>query len=505
MNTSDLPAGACDYVVAQLVGNRAILCLRVLNDHQRASVFSGRANHFGMSADEDGIVDIAWVCLGPERPENGLLMSRAQIGSSVKFDLHQLALSDGLYVFLIDVDGAAQEIQQLQQKSNESRLELTRAVERERILQNEQAELRKHQHMQSEFVRRLSHEFGSPISAVLGHLDLIDVASTDADQVHRSMTAVRRGIVHVRQLVESVLDQARLENNQFELHPMVCNLQSLADDFRELYAAKAFNRGVDWRVDLSANGCVDVLVDELRLRQVLINLITNAFKFTEQGRINLSLRWDGGCLRGEICDTGPGMDAAQQERLFTDYGRSAQGVRGTGLGLSISKEITQRMGGYLRLKSTTLGTGSCFEVQVPAPIVRGKPAQRVLATQPRVLVIDDDEELRILLTAMLEFVGCESSALSALEEIDADTVRPDIAVVDMHLGEVDGGTVIKHLRARWPDTYVLALSADSSQDVLERSRSAGADSFLLKPVDIGALSMALQVFEQRTPTSQLDP
>ncbi len=503
---SQLSEDAKSYLLEQLLRQRPVLYLRIAKGSDHARCVSGDPLHFGLVLAADDTVDVAALTIGLDPSGHGLQVSKAQIAHGASFDLHQLLIDGERFLLLIDVDDLQREVQQAQQSSNEARLRLDEMSERERLLHAEHKALResseemqRHQHVQSEFVRRLSHEFGTPISAVLGHLNLMDLPTTTAEQSQRSLSAVRRGVAHLRQLVESVLDQARLQNNQFELYPGVTNLATLADDFRELHLGTALQRGLDWHVSLDAHGCVEVLIDELRLRQILLNLISNAFKFTEQGKVSLSLRWHDAVLTADVVDSGPGMSAAEQARLFADYGRSARGVRGTGLGLSISREIVQRMGGTLRLADSTLGRGSRFVLDVPAPIVRGQPEDNQSLNQPQqVLVVDDDEDLRLLLVAMLEQLGCAASAVAGLADVRLDAEPPpDVAVVDMHLGRLDGSVVLQQLRKSWPNAYLLALSADSSQDVLERSRRAGADSFLLKPLEPGALSLALQVAVQR--------
>ena len=503
---SALPDQAKTYLLEQMLGQCPVLYLQVGVDPCRALCLSGEPAAFGLDAAGDGSLDIEALTVGLDPDKQGLQVAKAQLGQGLSFDLHQLLIDGQRYLLLVDVSDVRREVQQAQQQSNEARLRLDELSERERLLHAEHTALlessealERHQRMQSEFVRRLSHEFGTPISAVLGHLNLMDLPTTTVEQSQRSLSAVRRGVAHLRQLVESVLDQARLQNNQFELYPAVTNLATLADDFRELHLGTALQRGLEWHVSLDAHGCVEVLIDELRLRQILLNLVSNAFKFTERGRVSLVLRWHDALLSAEISDSGPGMSSEAQARLFTDYGRSAQGVHGTGLGLSISREIAQRMGGNLQLQSSVPGQGSRFLLDVPAPIVRGQPENDQSLAQPqRVLVVDDDEDLRLLLVAMLEQLGCKASAVAGLVEVSLDiSPPPDVAVVDMHLGRLDGSVVLQQLRASWPNTYLLALSADSSQDVLERSRRAGADSFLLKPLEPGALGLALQVAVQR--------
>ncbi len=505
MSAADLPVSAQRYLLAQLTNQRHMLCLHVLNGV--GTVVSGDPAHFGFAVADDGSVVTSDLGLGVVDNRHGLQLSHVQLGDGACFDLHQLIEDERRLWVLVDVSDSRDEIRQAQQRSNDARLRLDELSERERLLHAEHQalressdQLRRHQHMQAEFVRRLSHEFGTPISAVLGHLNLMDAPGTTVDQAQRSLTAVRRGVAHLRQLVESVLDQARLQNNQFELHPAVTNLAEMIDDFRELYLGSSLQRGIAWRVSLEAHGCTAVLIDELRLRQILLNLIGNAFKFTNQGQVALKVRWHDALLSAEVSDSGPGMSETEQARLFSDYGRSSQSVRGTGLGLSISREIAQRIGGNLRLLESAPGQGSRFLLEVPAPIVHGAPEdQPAELVAQRVLVVDDDDDLRPLLVAILEQLGCSATAVARMDEIALDqNPPPDVAVVDMHLGQLDGSVILQQLRVSWPDCYLLALSADSSQDVLERSRRAGADSFLLKPVEPGALSLALQVAAQRS-------
>ena len=505
MSGTPLPPAARQYLLDELLKQRATLCLKVESERNTASLLSGDPAPFGLDPGAGQEVSIAALAVGVARGAEGLCLSKVRLGQGNPFDLHQLQVGDDQYWLLVDVSERHAELQRVQQSSNLAQLRLDRLSERERLLQAEHQalresseEMRKHQHMQAEFVRRLSHEFGTPISAVLGHLNLLQSADTDAAQARRSLGAVRRGVAHLRHLVESVLDQARLENEQFELHPGVTNLRDLVEDFSEIYGGTAAQRGLDWQVTLEAHGCTEILVDGLRLRQVLFNLVVNAFKFTLTGRVTLALEWRDAQLQAVVSDSGPGISAQEQSQLFTDYGRNERSVRGTGLGLSISREIALRMGGTLKLKHSAIGEGSQFVLTVPAPIVRGKPERPAArASSQRALVVEDDADLRPLLSALLTQQGCTVVAVSGLAEIALDQQPAEVALVDMHLGQLDGSVALRQLRASWPDCYLLALSADSSQSVIERARQAGADSFLLKPLDPGGLTLALQIAAQR--------
>jgi len=221
-----------------------------------------------------------------------------------------------------------------------------------------------------------------------------------------------------------------------------------------------------------------VHLDSTRLRQVLVNLLGNAFKYTERGRVGLRLDWSGGWLRAAVSDTGPGIPAEARQRIFQAFHQESDSREGVGLGLAISDRLVRLMGGRLELEGKP-GGGTVFRFGIAAPIAE--------AAQPpdadwRVLVCDDATDLRSLLMRLLRKGGFQ--ALEAGDGPQALAVAandaPDAVILDLYLDEEDGCDVASALRAQGYRGIIMMLSASSDTADMERARAAGCDDFLVK-------------------------
>lgn len=521
-----VPLVVSAYLLGVLAEREGLLCVELRADG--GQVLYGDPAYFGLQPDSNGIVTLADVLIGQDASVNGLLIEDLQMADGHPCDLHQVVLNpEQRFILLFDRSREHARAQRMQQSSHDAQLAHQRLESRWRRLGSEHEalarrfhELSEMQRLQEGFVRRFAHEFGTPISTVLGHVDLLHDESRPAAERLRSLQSIRRGVEYLHQLVESVLDQARLENHQFELYPGPCDLLTLCDDIRDLFAQAAAERGLRWAVTLDPAPPELVEIDALRFRQVLYNLISNAFKFTLHGSVELKLAWRDGRLRVSVSDTGAGLSSAQQAHLFDEYQRFKSGVRGTGLGLSIVHQILGHMQAKLQVQSTP-GLGSRFEFEMAAPPVADRRGEidpaRVLhpvgadpgadgvatrpaelanpAPQPLALVIDDDGDLGPLLAAYLQRLGWRSDVwqdwLSAPES--ADTAGPQVVLIDLSLAEGRSGLVlIEKARQRWPQARIIGMSADRSQHVRDRCLRAGAQTFLGKPISEYALARVLQ-------------
>ncbi len=517
--TDHVPAAIADYLLGLLSQRECVLCLDLSSD--RSGLLYGDPEHFGLPPGPAARVVMAEVLIGQDEHVAGLLLEDLQIGHGCPCDVHQVIVGVARHLLLLDRSQAHARAQRVQQGSHEAQLAHQRLEGRWRRLGSEHEalarrfhELSEAQRLQEGFVRRFAHDFGTPISTVLGHVDLLHDEHRPAPERLRSLQSIRRGVEYLHQLVESVLDQARLENHQFELHPAPCDLVELCADVRDLFEQAAVERGLLWQVSLEPAPPGLVEIDALRLRQLLFNLISNAFKFTLHGSVTLQMNWVAERISVRVSDTGAGLSAAQQSILFGEYQRFKSGVRGTGLGLSIVRQILSHMGTHLRVHSV-VGLGSRFEFDIAAPrallsdpkrrpadapqaalsepggfrsdpLVRARSSSTVAPRPPRpeadrALVIDDDPDLGLLLGAYLERLGWRSEVWQAWQE--SAGAPPGLVIVDLSLdAALSGLDVIESARLRWPDAIVIGMSADRSQHVQALSLKAGAQAFMGKPI-----------------------
>jgi signal transduction histidine kinase/AmiR/NasT family two-component response regulator/sugar lactone lactonase YvrE len=355
------------------------------------------------------------------------------------------------------------------------------------------------------FLATLGHEVRTPMTGVLGMSELLlDTPLAPRQRSH--VESIRLAGLHLLRLVNDALDLARIEAGKLELEhkPFVLRrvLEELADFMEPIAQSRglAFDRDLDVPADLVVEG------DATRLRQVLMNLLGNAIKFTEHGRIGLAAsRVEGsGALRFSVSDTGPGINAEQQARIFQrfeqgDGARTASRYGGSGLGLAICQELAVAMQGGIVIDSQ-LGRGTCFTVELPLPwrldaaALLTVPTGAGVAGAPlRVLLVEDDatvaEVINGLLAARGHVVTHAAHGLAALTE----TVQAgfDVGLLDLDLPGLDGFALAAQLRALGHDFPLVAVTARSDTEAEQQAQAAGFDAFVRKPVTAEMLLVAI--------------
>ncbi len=365
----------------------------------------------------------------------------------------------------------------------------------------EQASLAK-----TRFLATLGHEVRTPMTGVLGMSELL--LASPLDERQRGYTqAIRRAGEHLLRLVNDALDLARIEAGRLELQVQPLDLQQLLDDVHGLMAPMAQRRGLAFSLESSARPRTRVTGDVLRLRQILLNLLGNAIKFTGEGAVGLRVEvGEGGKgLRFDVTDTGPGINPEQRKRLFRRF-EQAEGARtaarygGSGLGLAICHELAVAMGGSIEVESTP-GTGSCFSVRLPlawevvpetAADGAGAPSWKSLPAL-RVLLVEDDPTIAAVIRGLLEVHGHAvvhaAHGLAALAEVSNG--RFDVALLDLDLPGIDGFGLALQLRTMGYEMPLVAVTARSDAEAEPQARKSGFDDFLRKPVTAQMLLEAI--------------
>jgi len=355
----------------------------------------------------------------------------------------------------------------------------------------------------SRFLASMSHELRTPMAAVLGSVELLleERGGFDAEQEERLRT-IRRGARHQLELINEVLDLSRIESGAIELRPEPVDLEVVCLEALALVERTAKDKGVDLRLDPPADAVL-LEADPLRLRQVVINLLSNALKFTDEGGItvHVAAARDGDEVRAEIRvrDTGVGMDADQLARVFNPYEQAdasiARTFGGTGLGLSISRTLARHMGGDLTVASSP-GLGSIFtftlvgeaaDAPPPAPACEQGP---VRLDGVRVLLAEDQADLALVARLQLERVGAEvvhaRDGAAAVAVLDRDGAF-DVVLLDIQMPELDGIAAAKAMRAAGWAGRIVALTANALESERDECFAAGFDDFATKPLGANAL------------------
>lgn len=355
----------------------------------------------------------------------------------------------------------------------------------------------------SDFLADVGHEIRTPIAGLLGMTELLGRSPLDPDQ-RRWVISIKRSGEHMQQLINDLLDLSRIEVGMLSVEREPVELRVLIEEVRALEAPLAAARGIGFTVAIADQVPAAVWGDSRRLRQIVLNLVNNALKFTEHGAVTVALAVADRQLLISVSDTGPGMDDDEVARLFARYRQSGSGRRhgGSGLGLAISDRLAHLLGGRITVQSAP-GHGSRFEVTLPFEVAE-VPAQPVIDPHPPlrerplegigVLLVEDDASIREAIAAMLATLGADVDAvmhgLDALARFRPGAHR--LLLLDLDLPGIDGFTLLGLLRSRAGSaaSFAVAVTARSESDIEQHCRQAGFDRFLRKPLSATTLAAA---------------
>jgi signal transduction histidine kinase/ligand-binding sensor domain-containing protein/CheY-like chemotaxis protein len=356
-------------------------------------------------------------------------------------------------------------------------------------------------HAKSTFLANMSHELRTPLNAILGFSNLLREDAV-SEKHRRDLEIINRSGEHLLNLINDVLDVAKIEAGRQEVELAPCNLAGLVEDVAGMMRLRAAEKRLSLIRTASADFPRYVRADGAKVRQVLINLMSNAVKYTEVGAITLHMsaksEADQLWLRFEVEDTGIGIAAEDRERIFDAFVqlRNGSGQRGTGLGLTISRQFVELMGGTIQVESTP-GKGSLFRVVLPATTVPESAvnagisdAARVIGLEPgqpecRVLIADDEVENCVMLERLLREAGFVVRIASNGEQAVRSfrSWRPDFIWMDIRMPVMDGIEAMQKIRGLegGGGVKIAAITASAYASEREAVMAAGMDDFLLKP------------------------
>ena len=362
----------------------------------------------------------------------------------------------------------------------------------------------------SHYLADMSHEIRTPFQGLLGTLALLRDTPLDTRQLDYLRTA-SESADHVLAVLNDILDMSQLEAGRLDLNPLPTHLRDLLHEVETLMRPQATGRGITLHVDASPALPERAWLDGTRVKQVLINLLGNAIKYSRRGTVELLVGTRSGqgglpLLVFTVVDSGPGMDDATLRRLFTRFERAAAGpdaAGGNGLGLDISRSLARLMSGDVQAQSEP-GRGSRFEFSLPLkPVSEASALPAAAAADEQaptvdVLVAEDHPINRQVLGALLErlghrahFVGDGEAAVQAVQQ-----QRFDLVLMDLHMPSLDGIEATRLIRAL-PDRNaatvpIVALTADAFTDTRDRCLLVGMNGFLTKPVSVERLAALLR-------------
>ncbi|NEP13179.1 MAG: GAF domain-containing protein [Symploca sp. SIO2C1] len=431
----------------------------------------------------------------------------AQIGSQLGVALQQAEL---LRTTKQQAEELAQNLQDLQRIEKVEHLleELEKAKE---AAVNAAAQSAVANQAKSQFLANMSHELRTPLNGILGYTQNLQNSSNLTSQQEKGIGIIHSCANHLLTLINDILDISKIEAGKLELSPQEIHLSNFLLEVTQMCQIRAQDKGITFTYQSSPQLPSTVHVDQKRLRQVLINLLGNAIKFTDHGSVNFRVsvipqkqrtndtrQITNKKIRFQIKDTGIGIAAAELDKIFEPFeqvGESRHRSEGTGLGLSITTNILRMMGSQLQVRSN-LGEGSTFWFDLDLPSAfkfidssPTKSSQEIIGykgDKKKIMVVDDRYENRAVILSLLEPIGFEvreaSNGAEGLKK--AKEFRPDLIIIDLLMPVINGFKLTRHLRKlpEFQKTILFASSATVSDVYQIRSQEAGCNDFLPKPL-----------------------
>jgi signal transduction histidine kinase/ActR/RegA family two-component response regulator len=438
-----------------------------------------------------------------------------------------------------------QELERAQRELSRNNDDLERRVERrtaqlKEALDRAEAATRAAQEAsraKTAFLANMSHEIRTPMTAILGYADMMLEPGQSASERQDCLQVVRRNARHLLELINDILDVSKIEADKLSTECIPTDFAELLSDLVSLMRPRAVDKGLAF--DLEAAGPLPktITTDPLRLRQILINLVGNAIKFTAGGHVRLCVAFEqppngngsaNAALRFDVIDTGIGLSPEQLQRVFQPFAQADESTTrrfgGTGLGLTISRRLAIMLGGDVTAVSTR-GRGSTFTLRIdPGPaahlatidridqLVRPRPADApadsVVKLRAKILLVEDGPDNQRLICSHLRRAGAQVAvAENGRAGVDAALAATrsnapfDLILMDMQMPEMDGYAATSELRKRNCIAPIVALTAHAMSQDKEKCLAAGCTDYLTKPIEKSTLLKTLSKhLESRTPT-----
>ena len=383
-------------------------------------------------------------------------------------------------------------------------------------------------HSKSEFLANMSHEIRTPLTAILGYADLLrnDLEfANSAGKREQAVKTIQEAGNHLLTVINDILDLSKIEAGKVEIEKSPTQLFNILDHIESLLRPPAIEKGVELNTRIETPLPDLIETDSTRLRQILMNLVGNAVKFTDRGCIQINVKileqHESRLLQFDIEDSGPGMSARQAAKMFLAFSQADTSVTrqhgGTGLGLVISRKLARLMGGEVSLAWTEPGKGTCFrlllpvsilpqtryttsrlqdghsnaETNVPAPVFK-------LPAHTRILLAEDGPDNQRLISFLLNKMGAEvdvadNGVIACQKFLEAETANEpyDLLLTDMQMPEMDGYTLARNFRQSGATLPIIALTAHAMSDDRQKCLDAGCDDYLSKPINSKILGQTI--------------
>ncbi|MBH8554835.1 response regulator [Nostocaceae cyanobacterium CENA357] len=452
-----------------------------------------------------------------------LLILLPVIRSIQKLQLGATKIGNGNLAYRLDIQ-TKDEIEQLANAFNQMAATLAESYH-SLELKKELADTANH--AKSEFLANMSHELRTPLNGILGYAQILQQDKSLTSKQQNALRIIYQCGSHLLTLINDILDLSKIEAQKTELYKNDFHFPALLQSVVEICRIRAEQKTISFIYQPSSELPVGIWADEKRLRQVLINLLGNAVKFTEKGGVKFTVSLVDQSssviknnqknihkIRFQITDTGIGMNQEQIAKIFLPFeqvGDSKKQAEGTGLGLAISQKIVKLMGSTIQIKSE-LGQGSTFWIDLDlqesvdwiqiqsAKVINSAKIVGIVGSKKKILIVDDKWENRSVLTNLLEEIGFEMAEAADGQEgwEKAIQLLPDLIITDLTMPVMDGFELTRRLRQypKFQNLPIIVSSASVFESDQHKSIGIGADDFLPKPVQVDDLLQKLQKYLQ---------
>ncbi|UYL09452.1 response regulator [Bdellovibrio sp. SKB1291214] len=370
--------------------------------------------------------------------------------------------------------------------------------------------------LKSAFLANMSHEIRTPLGAMIGFADLLKDESLSEEERMSYAEVITRNGLQLSQIINDILDISKVESGQFNVENLEVDPQAIAEDVISSLSLEAKDKGIDLSLSVSEKTPEVIVTDPVRLRQILMNIVGNAVKFTSSGTVSVTVfpGNSGKTISFRVIDTGEGIDLADQGKLFQVFSQADDSVTrrfgGTGLGLALSRKLAQALNGDVILERSEKGKGSTFLITITSGDAlvevnqssRAQPAitNTVNLEGVRILLVEDTPDNQELICRVLK----ERKALVDLAQDGSVGVQKalsgkyDVVLMDLQMPVMDGYTATRNLRAQGFNKPIIALSAHAMAEARTESLNAGCTDYLTKPINFPALLQSVARYSGRS-------
>lgn len=367
--------------------------------------------------------------------------------------------------------------------------------------------------VKSQFLANMSHEIRTPLTSIIGQSEAIINDEIDPRDLHAEVEVIFNHSHYLLKLINEILDLSKIEANKFDLNIQEHNVAKLISELNPIFKEQAKAKGLIFEISYNIPQDLCIKIDDVRLKQILINLCSNAIKFTNRGSVSLDVSLENDQLFFHVCDTGIGMTDEQLLHIFDAFSQGDNSISrrfgGSGLGLNLSEQLAEKMGGFLQVESQ-LGKGSILSLILPHVshiATKDKPDERPFAPlvsynhlrlQGTILLAEDHHDNRRIIARLLNRLGLKVIAVSNGKEAVEMYFKhqPPVILLDIQMPIMDGIDAIKVLKERGCEAKVIALTANAMLHEIKEYLALGFDNHLRKPIERNKFIATIAPFYQ---------